>query len=108
MPLSRFAADVASYFFSELAPRYDLRERLHDIQLPTLVIAGEYDWVCPPVHSRTRARPSPTRALQSSGTRDTSPSPKRPGSSVTWSPPFIGDLHNGSAQEHWRPEAAVV
>ncbi|MES5098584.1 alpha/beta hydrolase [Agrobacterium sp. BA1120] len=31
---------------------YDLRDRLKDISVPTLVICGAEDWICPPNHSR--------------------------------------------------------
>lgn len=63
MSLSGFSGDVASYFFGVLAPRYDLRPQLKDISVPTLVIVGKYDWVCPPVNSRTLAARIPNAAL---------------------------------------------
>lgn len=31
---------------------YDLRDRLKEISVPTLVICGAQDWICPPNHSR--------------------------------------------------------
>ncbi len=31
---------------------YDLRDRLKDISVPTFVICGAEDWICPPNHSR--------------------------------------------------------
>jgi proline iminopeptidase len=45
---SSFSAEVASYYFREHAPCYDLREQLGDIGVPTLVVVGESDWLCPP------------------------------------------------------------
>jgi proline iminopeptidase len=59
MRLSGFSADIAGYFFGVLAPAYDLRPRLAEISVPTLVIVGRYDWVCPPVGSRTLASEIP-------------------------------------------------
>jgi proline iminopeptidase len=59
LPLSGFAPDVARYFFTELAPSYDLRARLPEISGPTLVIADCYDWVCPPAASRILAAQIP-------------------------------------------------
>lgn len=53
MSLTGFSGDVAQHFFTELAPRFDLRPRLADIHIPTLVIVGQHDWVCPPVASRS-------------------------------------------------------
>jgi len=32
--------------------RYDLRDRLKNISVPTLVICGAQDWICPPQYSR--------------------------------------------------------
>ena len=53
MSLTGFSGDVARYFFTELAPRFDVRPQLGDIIVPTQAIVGQYDWVCPPVASRT-------------------------------------------------------
>ena len=55
MALSSLNPDVATHFFSQLAPRYDLRPRLGEITLPTLVIVGRHDWICPPAASRAIA-----------------------------------------------------
>jgi proline iminopeptidase len=59
MPLSGFSPDVAALFFRVLARSYDLRPRLHEISVPTLVVVGAYDWVCPPVASRILATQIP-------------------------------------------------
>jgi proline iminopeptidase len=53
--LSRRSDDVIEHFFSGPAAEYDVRHRLAEITAPTLVIAGGYDWVCPPAASRTIA-----------------------------------------------------
>jgi proline iminopeptidase len=63
MSLSAFADDVAGYFFGVLAPQYDLRPDLKHIAVPTLVIVGGYDWVCPPVGSRALAAGIPNALL---------------------------------------------
>lgn len=42
---------------------YDLRERLGEIEVPTLVIVGEKDWICPPNHSRLIAEKVPNAEL---------------------------------------------
>jgi proline iminopeptidase len=63
MSLSTLSPDVAAYFFSELAARYDLRERLGEIAVPTLVIVGAYDWVCSPAASRAIADAIPGARL---------------------------------------------
>lgn len=55
MALSDFKADVARYFFGELAGGYDLRPRLGEIVVPTLVVIGRYDWVCSPAAGRAIA-----------------------------------------------------
>ena len=54
-PLSRRSVHVTQHFFSKLASHYDVRDRLAEITVPTLVVAGAYDWVCPPAASRTIA-----------------------------------------------------
>jgi proline iminopeptidase len=53
--LTRFAPEVAQHFFTVQASGYDLRPRLAEIDIPALVIAGSYDWVCPPIAGRTIA-----------------------------------------------------
>lgn len=55
LALSRPALDVMQHFYTGDAAKYDVRERLSEITVPTLVIAGAYDWVCPPAAARTIA-----------------------------------------------------
>ncbi len=79
-PLSRRAVDVMHHFFSQLAPRYDVRDQLAEIAVPTLVVTGAYDWVCPPASSRTIAARIPQAAyvlLKDSGHFTFSEQPER-------------------------------
>jgi proline iminopeptidase len=56
LALSRLSPDVMQSFFGGGgAAGYDVRRRLHEIDAPTLVIAGGFDWVCPPAAARTIA-----------------------------------------------------
>lgn len=59
LALSRQAVDVMRSFFSGPAANYDVRDRLAEITTPSLVIAGDYDWVCRPAASRTIANGIP-------------------------------------------------
>lgn len=43
--------------------RYDLRDKLAEISVPTLVICGAEDWICPPNHSRLIAQRIPNAEL---------------------------------------------
>jgi len=45
-------ADTLLLFNREIFNTFDLRERLHDISAPTLVITGEDDFICGPVCAR--------------------------------------------------------
>lgn len=63
LSLSGFAADVARHFFRVLAPGYDVRQHLAAISMPTLVIVGQYDWLCPPAASRALAAGIPGAEL---------------------------------------------
>jgi proline iminopeptidase len=56
---SGFSDEVASYYFQKLAPHYDLRGRLGEIGLPTIVVIGESDWLCAPSASRAIAAAIP-------------------------------------------------
>jgi pimeloyl-ACP methyl ester carboxylesterase len=62
-PLSSMNVELVRYFFSELAPHYDVRDRLGEIAAPTLVVVGDHDWVCPPIGSRTIASRLPRATL---------------------------------------------
>jgi proline iminopeptidase len=53
--LTSLNTDIAAHFFTQLARDYDVRPRLDEIAVPTLVIAGRHDWVCPPAGSRAIA-----------------------------------------------------
>jgi proline iminopeptidase len=63
MSLSTLNGDVAGHFFGELAGSYDVRSRLAEIAVPTLVIVGGYDWVCAPAASRLLASTMPSARL---------------------------------------------
>jgi proline iminopeptidase len=62
-PLSPPSIDVMRRFFTADASRYDVRDRLGDIALPTLVIGGRHDWVCPPSTSHAIAAAIPGAEL---------------------------------------------
>ncbi|GJG97631.1 alpha/beta fold hydrolase [Cupriavidus pauculus] len=54
--LSIASVDMMRHFMTVVAPAYDLRPRLGEIDVPTLVLVGRHDWVCPPRASRAIAR----------------------------------------------------
>ena len=60
---STFTQEVASHFFDNLAALYDVRERLGEISVPTLVMVGENDWLIPPSASRVIAEGIPGAEL---------------------------------------------
>lgn len=43
----KFWAATHNAFFSEAFPNYDIRDRLHEITVPTLILAGRHDWITP-------------------------------------------------------------
>jgi proline iminopeptidase len=55
MALSSLNTEIAEHFFTRLAPAYDVRHDLVEIDVPTLVIVGAHDWVCPPAAGRAIA-----------------------------------------------------
>jgi len=63
MALSELNAEVGAHFFTRLAPEYDVRPRLHEIAVPTLVIVGRHDWVCRPVAGHAIADAVPDAEL---------------------------------------------
>jgi proline iminopeptidase len=60
---STFAKEVAAYYFRDLATLYDVRDRLGEIRVPTLVVVGEHDWLIPPSASRVIAEEVPGAEL---------------------------------------------
>jgi proline iminopeptidase len=63
MSLSLIRPEIVQHFFRLLAPQYDVRDRLRDIGVPTLVLVGSHDWVCPPAASRLLAASIPSARL---------------------------------------------
>ncbi|WP_028065808.1 alpha/beta fold hydrolase [Solirubrobacter soli] len=63
MALSTINAEIAAYFFQRLAPAYDVRADLERIDVPTLVVTGRHDWVCPPAAGRALAAAIPRAEL---------------------------------------------
>jgi len=57
----RFHAITHNALFAE--KDYDLRPRLKDIAVPTLVVCGAADWICPPSQSRLIAEAVPGAEL---------------------------------------------
>ncbi len=43
----RFIAATHNAFFRHAFPKYDIRERLHEIEIPVLILAGRHDWITP-------------------------------------------------------------
>jgi proline iminopeptidase len=43
----RFRARTHNAFFQNAFPRYDIRDRLGEIETPTLILAGRHDWITP-------------------------------------------------------------
>jgi proline iminopeptidase len=54
---------VAAYMFEHVIPKYDVRQRLGEITVPTLVISGRHDWVTPVSESEQIARGIPNSEL---------------------------------------------
>ena len=44
---TRFCAAALNHAFSHCAPSFDLTERLASLPMPSLIVAGRYDWVMP-------------------------------------------------------------
>lgn len=46
------AYEVANYMMAHEIPKYDVRDRLPELSIPTLILAGRYDWVTPLTQSQ--------------------------------------------------------
>jgi proline-specific peptidase len=60
---SSFNTEVAAHYFANRAALYDVRDRLGEIRVPTLVVVGENDWLIPPGASRVVAEGVPGAEL---------------------------------------------
>lgn len=58
-----FRADTHNQAFSQNIPDFDLRPRLHEIQVPTLVVVGRHDWITPVAASEEIAAGVPNAEL---------------------------------------------
>ena len=58
------SADAINVAFGGWLRTYDIRSQLHRITAPTLVIAGRYDWICPPEFSEEIAQLIPNADLR--------------------------------------------
>ena len=50
--------------FGDFLRTFDYVDRLHEIACPTLILAGEHDWICPPSQSRLMAERIPRSHLK--------------------------------------------
>jgi proline iminopeptidase len=55
--------DIATYMMGTLSKEYDMRPRLAEITIPTLVLQGRYDWVTPMAGAEEMARNIPHAQL---------------------------------------------
>jgi proline iminopeptidase len=64
-PLGRssFNTELAAHYFGNRAALYDVRKRLGEVRVPTLVMVGEHDWLIPPGASRVIAEGVPGAEL---------------------------------------------
>jgi proline iminopeptidase len=44
----QFSGPAFYHSFTACMPKYNVVDRLHEIQVPTLVVAGRHDWITPP------------------------------------------------------------
>ncbi|AFY92285.1 alpha/beta fold hydrolase [Chamaesiphon minutus] len=56
--------DAINVAFGGFLRSYDVLDRLHTIQAPTLVIGGRHDWICPPEFSEEIAKAIPNADLR--------------------------------------------
>jgi proline iminopeptidase len=43
----KFRGEAYNYSFSKLLPEYDVRDKLREIKVPTLILCGRHDWITP-------------------------------------------------------------
>lgn len=58
-----FRADTHNQAFSKNLPSFDLRPRLHEIRVPTLIVVGRHDWITPVAASEEIAAGIPNSEL---------------------------------------------
>ncbi len=58
------SVDALNVAFSGFLRTYDIRDQLHKITAPTLVIGGRHDWICPPEFSEEIAALIPRADLR--------------------------------------------
>ena len=58
-----FRADTHNQAFAGNLPGYDLTDRLHEIQVPTLIVVGRHDWITPVAASEEIASGIPNAEL---------------------------------------------
>jgi proline iminopeptidase len=57
------AYEVANYMMANEIPKYDVREALPSVTVPTLVLAGAHDWVTPLTQSQLMDQLLPNSTL---------------------------------------------
>ena len=59
-----YSIDAINEGFSGFLRTYDVRDGLHKITCPTLVVGGRHDWICPPEYSEELASLIPNADLR--------------------------------------------
>jgi proline iminopeptidase len=63
-PHVKFRAEATIFGFSQLYPGWTVMDRLNEIKVPTLVLAGRYDFLFPPEHQAILADRLPNAQLE--------------------------------------------
>ncbi len=58
------SAEASNFVFAGFIRDFDLKEDLHKIECPTLILAGRHDWICPPELSQDIAQLIPHSDLR--------------------------------------------
>ena len=90
--------------FGQLLPGWTVMDRLHEIDVPALVLAGRHDFLFPPEHQAILADRVPNAILEIVERAGHNPQDERPAEVIKVIRRFLSTPHDAARRREWRRE----
>lgn len=90
--------------FGRLLPGWTVMDRLHEIDVPALVLSGRHDFLFPPEHQAILADRMPNAILEIVERAGHNPQDERPAEVIEVIRRFLATTHDAARRSEWRRE----
>jgi proline iminopeptidase len=106
-PPTKYRPEALIFGYGQLLQGWTVMDRLHEIRVPTLVLAGRYCFLFPPEHQAILADRIPDARLELVECAGHNPQIEQPDEVIRILRQFLADLTNGSVNQNYSDTAAA-